>query len=114
MFDSFDHRYRDTTLLQETEHTKQTFDGKTATLKVTRCKRTQDSGVYKCVFKNDSGMDETAATITVKKVEEKKKKPDEEVEETIDVEDDGPEVTIGPFGVILTKAKQNKSVISVS
>lgn len=108
------HRYRDTTLLQESEHIKQSFDGKTATLRVTRCKRTQDTGVYKCVFKNDSGMDETSATITVKKVEERKKKKEEEVEETIEIDDDSPEVTIGPFGVLLTKAKQNRTVIPVS
>lgn len=64
-------------------------------------------------------MDETSATITVKKVEDKKKKKEEEnVEETIEIEEeeeeeDG-EVKKGPFGVLLTKAKQNKSVISVS
>lgn len=60
-------------------------------------------------------MDETSATITVKKVEPKKKKEEEEVEETIEVDEDlPPEVKRGPFGVLLNKATQNKSVISVS
>lgn len=59
-------------------------------------------------------MDETSATVTVKKVEDRKKE-EEEVEETIEIDGDlPPEVTRGPFGVLLTKAKQNKSVISVS
>lgn len=60
-------------------------------------------------------MDETSATITVKKVEAKKKKEEEEVEETIEVDEElTGEVKRGPFGVLLTKATQNKSVISVS
>lgn len=60
-------------------------------------------------------MDETSATITVKKVADKKKKEEEEVEETIEIEEEKEgEVKKGPFGVLLTKAKQNKSVISVS
>lgn len=81
-----------------------------------RVKRNNDNGVYKCVIKNDSGMDETSATITIKKVEDKKKKKEEEsVEETIEIDEElPPEVTRGPFGVLLTKAKQNRSVISVS
>lgn len=108
-------RYRDTTVLTESEHIQQKFDGKTATLHVSRVKRNLDSGVYKCVLKNDSGMDETSATITVKKVEAKKKKEEEEVEETIEVDEElTGEVKRGPFGVLLTKATQNKSVISVS
>lgn len=60
-------------------------------------------------------MDETSATVTIKKVEAKKKKKDEEVEETIEIDEElPPEVTRGPFGVLLTKAKQNISIISVS
>lgn len=66
-------------------------------------------------------MDETSATITIKKVDQKKKKEEEEVvEETIEIEEEEEdedlpaEVKRGPFGVLLTKAKQNKSVISVS
>lgn len=111
-----DFRYRDTTILKESEHIRQTFDGKTATLHVVKVKRSSDSGVYKCVIKNDSGMDETSATITVKKVETKKKKKEEEVvEETIDVEEElSGEVKRGPFGVLLTKATQNRPVYSVS
>lgn len=108
-------RYRDTTVLKESEHIKQTFDGKTATLHVVRVKRNFDNGVYKCVIKNDSGMDETSATVTVKKVEPKKKKEEEEVEETIEIDEDLPaEVKRGPFGVLLHKATQNRTVISVS
>lgn len=82
---------------------------------VSKVKRSLDAGVYKCVLKNDSGMDETSATITVKKVDQKKKK-EEVVEETIEIEEEelDEEVTRGPFGVLLTKAKQNKSVYSVS
>lgn len=81
-----------------------------------RVKRNFDSGVYKCVIKNDSGMDETSATITVKKVESKKKKEEEEVEETIEIDDEDlpAEVKRGPFGVLLHKATIKKSVISVS
>lgn len=62
-------------------------------------------------------MDECSATVTVKKVDDKKKKKEEEnVEETIEVEEDeeNPEETKGPFDVTLKKAKQNKTVISVS
>lgn len=60
-------------------------------------------------------MDETSATVTIKKVEDKKKKQEEEVEETIEIDEElGPEVKRGPFGVLLTKATQNKTVISVS
>lgn len=68
------------------------------------------------MVKNDSGMDETSATITIKKVGEKKKKEEEVVEETIEVEEEDlpAEVKRGPFGVLLTKAKQNRSVFSVS
>lgn len=110
------HRYRDTTILKESEHIQQSFDGKTATLHVSKVKRNVDAGVYKCVIKNDSGMDETSANIKVKKVDQKKKKEEEEVEETIEVEEEElpAEVKRGPFGVLLTKATQNKSVISVS
>lgn len=81
----------------------------------------EHSGTWKCVIKNDSGMDETSATLTIKKVEEKKKKKEEEqVEETIQVEEeieddeDEPETKKGPFDVKLKKAKQNKTVIQVS
>lgn len=110
------HRYRDTTILKESEHIQQSFDGTTATLHVTKVKRNLDAGVYKCVIKNDSGMDETSATITVKKVDQKKKKEEEVVEETVEIEEEelSGEVKRGPFGVLLTKARQNKSVISVS
>lgn len=66
-------------------------------------------------------MDETSASITVKKVEEKKKKKEEEenVEETIEIEEEedeeeGSEEKKGPFDVTLKKAKQNKTVITVS
>lgn len=61
-------------------------------------------------------MDETSATITVKKVEAKKKKEEEVVEETVEVEEEElpAEVKRGPFGVLLTKATKNQSVISVS
>lgn len=61
-------------------------------------------------------MDECSATVTVKKVEDKKKKKEEEnIEETIEVEEEEqPEETKGPFDVTLKKAKQNKTVISVS
>lgn len=116
-FDVFSvRRYRDTTVLKESEHIRQSFDGKKATLHVVRVKRNFDSGVYKCVIKNDSGMDETSATITVKKVESKKKKEEEEVEETIEIDDEDlpAEVKRGPFGVLLHKATIKKSVISVS
>lgn len=69
------------------------------------------------MIKNDSGMDECSATVTVKKVEDKKKKKEEEnVEETVEVEEEeeSPEEKKGPFDVKLKKAKQNKTVISVS
>lgn len=62
-------------------------------------------------------MDECSATVTVKKVDEKKKKKEEEnVEETIEVEEEEEEEDEkkGPFDVKLKKAKQNKTVISVS
>lgn len=114
---------------------KQTFDGQTATLRISRCKRMEHSGTYKCVIKNDSGMVETSANLTIKKVEEKKKKEEEKVEETVQVEEEleeeeleeeaepeeeevpaegEPETKKGPFDVTLKKAKQNKTVIKVS
>lgn len=107
--------YKDSTIIQETVTKKQTFDGKTATLRISRCKHL-DSGTYRCVIKNDSGMDECSASLTVKKVEERKKKEEEEnVEETIEVEEDGEEdEKKGPFDVKLKKAKQNKHVVTVS
>lgn len=109
--------YKDSTIIRESIGNKQTFDGKTATLRISRCKKF-DSGTYKCVIKNDSGMDECSASLTIKKVEEKKKKKEEEenVEETIQVDEDEeePEEKLGPFDVKLKKAKQNKTVITVS
>lgn len=97
---------------------KQSFDGKLATLRISRAKRNDHSGTYKCVIKNDSGMVETSATVTIKKVEEKKKKEEENVEETVEVEEEEEEeesdTKLGPFGVKLTKAKQNKHVVTVS
>lgn len=104
-------------MIKETTSMRQSFDGKTASLRISRCKRNEHSGTYKCVIKNDSGMDECSCTVTVKKVEEKKKKQEEEnVEETIEVEEDdeNSEKRKGPFDVMLRKAKQNKTVISVS
>lgn len=96
---------------------KQSFDGKVASLRISRAKRNEHSGTYKCVIKNDSGMVETSATITIKKVEEKKKKEEENVEETVEVEEEEeeePDTKLGPFDVKLKKAKQNKHVVTVS
>lgn len=73
-------------------------------------------------------MDETSATITVKKVEEKKKEQEEEnVEETVQVDmeieqeeedeevvDGEPQTKKGPFDVKLKKTKQNVTIIKVS
>lgn len=110
--------YRDSTIIRESSNIKQTFDGKTATLRVSKTKADVDSGNYRCVIKNDAGADETSASITVKKVtDKKKKKEEEEAEETIKVEEEVPEETreeiVGPFNVILRKTKQKKSVIEV-
>lgn len=111
--------YRNNTIIKELSTVKQTFDGKTATLRISKTKSDHDSGTYKCVIQNETGSDESSATITVKKVEEKKKrKEEEEVEETIEVEEEATDEEVeekkGPFDVKLKKAQQNKTVISVS
>lgn len=111
--------YRNSTVIKESSTVKQTFDGKTATLRVSKTKADQDSGTYRCIIRNDTGADESSATVTVKKVAEKKKKEEEEVEETVEVEEEGEadeevEEKKGPFDVKLKKAQQNKTVISVS
>lgn len=108
--------YRNSTIIKESTTIKQTFDGKTATLRVSKTKADNDSGTYKCVIKNDSGQDETSASITIKKVADKKKKKEEEdVEETIQVEEEQEEEEKkGPFDVKLKKAQQKKSIIEVS
>lgn len=110
--------FRDSTVIRETSSCKQTFDGKTATLRILKIRASDHAGNYRCVIKNESGGDETSATITVKKVEEKKKKEEEEnVEEDIVIEEEQseeePEEKKGPFDVKLKKAQQNKTVISV-
>lgn len=108
--------YQGAKVIGESTKIKQTFDGKTATLRISKTKSNEHSGTYKCVIKNEAGEDETTASITVKKVEEKKKKKEEEnVEETIQVEEEQEqEEKKGPFDVKLKKAQQNKTVISVS
>lgn len=109
--------YRNSTIIKETTTIKQTFDGKTATLRISKTKADNDSGTYKCVIKNDSGQDETSASITIKKVAEKKKKTEEEenVEENIVIEEEQEqEEKKGPFDVKLKKAQQKKSIIEVS
>lgn len=113
--------YRNNTSIKESSTVKQTFDGKTASLRVLKTKADQDSGTYRCVVKNEAGADESSATVIVKKVAEKKKKEEEDVEETIEVEEEEEEETKdeveekkGPFDVKLKKAQQNKTVISVS
>lgn len=109
--------YRDSTVIKESTTIKQTFDGKSATLRVSKTKASVDSGTYRCVIKNEAGEDESSASITVKKVaDKKKKKEEEEVEETVKVDeeaDDEPQEIVGPFNVILRKTKQKKSVIEV-
>lgn len=112
--------YRNNKSIKESSFVKQTFDGKTASLRIMKTKADQDSGTYRCVIKNDSGADESSATVIVKKVAEKKKE-EEEVEETVEVEEEQEEEEEeeteekkGPFDVKLKKAKQNKTVISVS
>lgn len=110
--------YRNSTIIKESTLVKQTFDGKTANLRVSKTKADQDSGTYRCVIKNEAGFDESSATVTVKKVADKKKKEEEEVEETVEVEEEAEDEEVeekkGPFDVKLKKAQQNKTVISVS
>lgn len=111
--------YRNSKIIKESTTIKQTFDGKVANLRISKAKADEDAGTYRCVIKNDSGKDETTATITIKKVADKKKKEEEEenVEETVEVEqevEEEPEEKKGPFDVKLKKAQQNKTVITVS
>lgn len=115
--------YRGAKVINDSIRVKQTFDGKRATLRITKTKSNEHSGTYKCVIKNEVGQDETTASITVKKVEERKKTEEEEsVEETIEVEveeeeeeeEQVPGMKRGPFDVMLKKTIQIKTVISVS
>lgn len=113
--------YRNSTIIKESSTIKQTFDGKSASLRISKTKADEHSGTYRCVIKNESGKDESSATVVVKKVVEKKKKEEEDVEETVKVEeeieeeeDEEAEEKKGPFDVKLKKAQQNKTVISVS
>lgn len=110
--------FQGATVIRETSSVKHTFDGKIASLRISKVRSLEHSGNYKCVIKNESGSDESSAVITVKKVEKKKK--EEKVEEEIEIEDEEEEEEVdgeekkGPFDVKLKKAKQNKTVISVS
>lgn len=108
--------YRGGKELIESSRVKKSFDGKVATLRITKTKSNEHSGTYKCVIKNEVGQDESTASITVKKVEERKKTEEEEsVEETIEVEEEQvPGMKKGPFDVMLKKTTQNKTVITVS
>lgn len=107
--------FQNNTVIRESSTVKQTFDGKTATLRISKVRSSEHSGNYRCVLKNETGLDESSSTVTVKKVEKKKKKEEEQVEETVEVEEDEEgEEKKGPFDVKLKKAKQNKTVISVS
>lgn len=108
--------YRGGKALVESSRVKTTYDGKVATLRITKTKSNEHSGTYKCVIKNDLGQDESTASITIKKVEERKKTEEEEsVEETIEVEEEQvPGMKKGPFDVMLKKTTQNKTVITVS
>lgn len=108
--------YRGGKALVDSSRVKTSFDGKIATLRITKTKSNEHSGTYKVIIKNEIGQDESTASITVKKVEERKKTEEEEsVEETIEVEEEQvPGMKKGPFDVMLKKTTQNKTVITVS
>lgn len=108
--------YQGSKMIKDTSRIKQSFDGYKATLRITKTKSNEHSGTYKCIIQNEVGQVDTTASITVTKVEERKKTEEEEnVEETIEVEDEQvPGMKRGPFDVMLKKITQNKTVITVS
>lgn len=56
--------YKNSTLLKESSSVKQTFDGKTATLRIIKAKSKEHTAIFKCHIENNVGQDETSARIT--------------------------------------------------
>lgn len=100
--------FKNTTVINETTTIKQTFDGKTAQLRILKAK-SDHTATYKCVIINAAGQDESSAKITVKKVEEKKKKEEEEEEEEKEEEKIIEEETAEEIKEKVKDKKQEKS-----
>ncbi|KAI5700170.1 hypothetical protein M8J75_015173 [Diaphorina citri] len=72
--------YKNNTEVRETRDITFTFDGKTARLKIVNTKL-EASGIYKIVFSNSAGSDESSTELRVNKKEEDKKEEEEKKEE---------------------------------
>lgn len=76
--------FKNSSIISESHTYKKTFDGKVATLRISKAKSTEHNATFKCVIQNELGADESTAEITIKKVEDKKKEEEEEkVEEEL-------------------------------
>ncbi|XP_026819249.1 muscle M-line assembly protein unc-89-like [Rhopalosiphum maidis] len=73
--------YRNSKQITETSETIINFDGKRASLIITKTK-IEHSGTYKIVFKNSAGSDESSAELNILEKMEVDEKQEEEVKET--------------------------------